>query len=67
MIIFFVAVLSLLAGYFIYSKFIEQLFGANESLLTPALAKCDNIDYVALPTWRIFLIQFLNKKYLKLY
>jgi len=60
MIIFFVAVLSLFAGYFIYSKFIEQLFGANESLLTPALAKCDNIDYVALPTWRIFLIQFLN-------
>ena len=60
MIIFFVAVISLLAGYFIYSKFIEQLFGANANLLTPALAKCDNIDYVALPTWRIFLIQFLN-------
>ena len=60
MIIFFIAVISLLVGYFIYSKFIEQLFGANENLLTPAIAKCDNIDYMALPTWRIFLIQFLN-------
>ena len=60
MTVFFIAVLSLLAGYFIYSKFIERIFGADHELTTPAIARCDNIDFMVLPTWRIFLIQFLN-------
>lgn len=27
---------------------------------TPALTKADGVDYIPLPTWKIFMIQFLN-------
>ena len=60
MIIFLLAVAMLIAGYFIYGKIVENVFSANEKSVTPAIEKCDNVDYMVLPTWRIFLIQFLN-------
>lgn len=60
MIIFLTAICLLITGYFIYGKFVEHVFGADAKLTTPAITKCDNIDFVPLPTWRIFLIQFLN-------
>lgn len=60
MIIFCIAVISLILGYVFYGQLVERVFGANEKKLTPAIAKCDNVDYMVLPNWRIFLIQFLN-------
>ena len=60
MIIFLLAVGLLIAGYFIYGRIVEKIFAANEKTVTPAVAKCDNVDYMVLPTWRVFLIQFLN-------
>lgn len=60
MVSFLIALLALVAGYFIYGVFVERIFGADAERLTPAVVKADGIDYIALPTWRVFLIQFLN-------
>lgn len=60
MIIFLSAAAALILGYLIYGKIVEKVFAANEQAVTPAVAKCDNVDFMVLPTWRVFLIQFLN-------
>lgn len=60
MITFFISVAALLAGYFIYSRFIEKIFGADSKRITPAFFKQDGIDYVPMKWGRVFLIQFLN-------
>lgn len=58
--IFLMAVAALIVGYMIYGKVVEKIFTINEKAVTPAVAKRDNVDYMTLPTWRVFLIQFLN-------
>ena len=37
----------------------ERIFGPDDRK-TPALTKADGVDYIPLPTWKIFMIQFLN-------
>jgi len=60
MISFFISVLVLLLGYIFYSKFIERIEGIDPERQTPAYKLNDSVDYVPMPWWRIFLIQFLN-------
>ncbi|MFA6199894.1 MAG: carbon starvation CstA family protein [Bacteroidales bacterium] len=60
MISFTVAIILLILGYFLYGSFVEKVFGANGNIKTPAIANPDGVDYVPLPWWKIFLIQFLN-------
>jgi carbon starvation protein CstA len=60
MITFFVSILILILGYFFYSRFMERIVGINPDSLTPAYKLRDNVDYVPMPWWRVFLIQFLN-------
>ncbi len=50
----------LLGGYFVYGSLVEKIFGADPSRPTPLAAKYDGVDYVKLPKYKIFLIQFLN-------
>jgi carbon starvation protein CstA len=50
----------LLLGYLIYGAFVDRMFGADPSRLTPAVTMQDGVDYVTLPTWKVFLIQLLN-------
>lgn len=59
MISFSIALLLLVAGYFIYGRFVERIFGPDDRP-TPAVAKADGVDYIVLPNWKIFMIQFLN-------
>lgn len=59
MITFTLCLLMLIAGYFVYGRFIERVFGPDDRK-TPALVKADGVDYIPLPTWKIFMIQFLN-------
>ncbi len=59
MISFTLCLLALIAGYFIYGRFVEHVF-APDDRKTPALTKADGVDYIPLPTWKIFMIQFLN-------
>jgi carbon starvation protein CstA len=60
MITFFISILALLLGYFIYSKVVERIFVIDPYRKTPALTMADGVDFVAMPGWKIFLIQFLN-------
>ena len=59
MISFTIALVALVAGYVIYGKFIEKVFGPDDRP-TPAVSKADGMDYIVLPSWKIFMIQFLN-------
>ncbi|MBW6460366.1 MAG: carbon starvation protein A [Bacteroidales bacterium] len=38
----------------------ERVFGADAGRVTPAVSMPDGVDYIPMPWWRIFLIQFLN-------
>ena len=60
MITFCVALLLLIAGYFIYGRVVEKVFVVEPARKTPAYTSADGIDYVPMPTWKVFLIQFLN-------
>lgn len=60
MITLIVATAALIFGYFIYSKYIERVFGVDGSRETPAITMPDGVDYLPLPWWKTFLIQFLN-------
>lgn len=60
MITFSVSILALILGYFLYGKLTERVFKADYSRLTPAQTMPDGVDFIPMPMWRIFLIQFLN-------
>ena len=60
MITFFLSIAVLLLGYFFYSRVIERIAGIDPNRQTPAYSMKDGVDYIPMPWWRIFLIQFLN-------
>ncbi len=60
MITFIVSFILLLLGYFVYGKFVERMFGADPARKTPCYTCQDGIDYIPMPTWKVYLIQFLN-------
>ncbi|RHJ82426.1 carbon starvation protein A [Parabacteroides sp. AM08-6] len=60
MITFICCLIALVAGYFVYGKFIERMFGIDPARQTPAFANQDGVDYIPMPTWKVFMIQFLN-------
>lgn len=59
MISFTIALLALIVGYLFYGKFVEHVMGPDNRP-TPAVAKADGVDYIVMPGWKIFMIQFLN-------
>ncbi|HBZ67809.1 MAG TPA: carbon starvation protein A [Bacteroidales bacterium] len=60
MITFLAGVVLLIAGYLIYGKIIERVFGVDSRRATPAIATPDGVDFIPLKWGKIFLIQFLN-------
>jgi len=60
MITFIVSVVALVLGYIFYGAFVERLFGVDANRPTPAYTKQDGVDYIPMPLWKVFLIQFLN-------
>ena len=60
MISFSVCLAVLIAGYFVYGRVVERIFGPDPGRITPAVANPDGVDFVVLPRWKIFMIQFLN-------
>lgn len=59
MITFTIALVLLVAGYFTYGRLVERIFGPD-GRETPAVSMADGVDYVEMPTWKVFLIQLLN-------
>lgn len=60
MITFTVALFLLLIGYFTYGRMVDRIFRPDANRKTPAVTKADGVDFLPLPTWKIFMIQFLN-------
>lgn len=60
MISFILSLCALVAGYFIYGKIVENVFGVEEDRETPATRINDGVDYVEMDWKKVFLIQFLN-------
>ena len=60
MITFIIALLVLVGGYFLYGSYVERAFGPDKMTKTPALTMAVGVDFIPLPTWKIFMIQFLN-------
>ena len=57
---FVVSLVALVAGYFIYGRVVEKVFGVDSSRKTPAITKADSVDYIPMPAWKVYMIQFLN-------
>lgn len=60
MITFTICIIALVAGYFIYGRIVARKLDVDPSRRTPAYQQQDGVDYQPMPTWRIFVIQFLN-------
>ena len=60
MITFSIALLLLVVGYFVYGAFVERVFKPDYTKPTPAVVHPDGVDFLPLPTWKVFMIQFLN-------
>lgn len=60
MLSFTIALIVLILGYVFYAKFVTKVFGQDPSRPTPVKLHADGVDFVELPTWKVFLIQFLN-------
>lgn len=57
---FLIAIAVLIGGYVIYGTLVERIFGIDSRRITPAVELRDDVDYMPMPTWKVFLIQFLN-------
>ncbi len=60
MITFISCLAFLVAGYFVYGKYIQKIVGFDDLSRTPACRLNDGVDYVPMPWYKAFLIQFLN-------
>ena len=57
---FIVCLIFLVVGHVIYGGLMERIFGVDAGRTMPAYTMQDGVDYVPMPWWRVFLIQFLN-------
>ena len=60
MITFITSLVLLVAGYAFYGWIVERVFGPDPARVTPSYTNRDGVDFVPMPTWRVYLIQFLN-------
>ena len=60
MVTFSVALALLIIGYVVYGGLVNRVFAPDAKRRTPAVALNDGVDYIPMPTWKIFMIQFLN-------
>jgi len=60
MIAFVCGLVLLVGGYFAYGRLASSTVNPDATRVTPAIARADGVDFVAMPTWRVYLIQLLN-------
>lgn len=60
MVTFTGALVLLIIGYLIYGTVVERTFGADSRKEVPSRTDYDGVDFLPMPTWKVFLIQFLN-------
>lgn len=57
---FIICVLALVLGYVFYGRFVSSWFRPDAKSPTPAMRHADGVDYVPMPSWKVFMIQLLN-------
>lgn len=60
LLVFFLCVLLLIGGYAVYGRIAERVFGGRTDLEMPCKTHGDGVDFVPLPSWKVFMIQLLN-------
>ena len=60
MLSFLLSIVALVLGYVFYGAFVDRMFGPDPARLTPAVTKSDGVDFIKMPSWRVFMVQFLN-------
>ena len=60
MISFVISIIALILGYIFYGAFVNKVFGPDPKAVTPAVSKADGVDFVPMPAWKVYMIQFLN-------
>jgi len=60
MISFLLALAALVLGYLLYGRFVDRVFGPDPNRKTPALTRSDGVDFIPMPAWKVYMIQFLN-------
>jgi len=58
--IFVIGILLLIVGYLFYGRLVEATVKPDPKRPTPAMTLADGIDFVPMPTWRVYLVQLLN-------
>ncbi len=57
---FLLSIVALFLGYVFYGAFVDRMFGPDPKRPTPAVTKADGVDFIQMPSWRVFMVQFLN-------
>ncbi|MDH7503349.1 MAG: carbon starvation CstA family protein [Verrucomicrobiota bacterium] len=57
---FLLGLVLLVLGYALYGRLVAQAVRPDPNRVTPAIALNDGVDYVPMPTWRVYLVQLLN-------
>ncbi|HSL19757.1 MAG TPA: carbon starvation CstA family protein [Methylomirabilota bacterium] len=60
MTVFVAGCVLLFLGYVGYGRLVEAAVRPDPARPTPAVRLADGMDYVVMPTWRVYLIQLLN-------
>ena len=60
MLAFLLSLAALIGGYFIYGAVVAKVFHVEPERPTPAITHPDGVDFVPMPAWKVFLVQFLN-------
>ena len=60
MLSFLLCIIALFVGYTLYGAFVDKVFSPDPNRTTQAVTKADGVDFIPLPTWKVFMIQFLN-------
>lgn len=57
---FLISLAVLVLGYVFYGRYVAHVFAPQSDRKTPCYTLQDGVDYIPMPTWKVFLIQFLN-------
>ncbi len=60
MVTFVISLIALLLGYLFYGTLVEKVFRPDDNRPAPCFSKADGVDFMPLPAWKVYLIQFLN-------
>lgn len=57
---FIISLIALVLGYVIYGGIVDRMFGPEKDRQTPCYTKTDGVDFMPMPSWKVYLVQFLN-------